>query len=61
VHQCIDKFAAAELVNAMNEGDVVLVKASRSEKLEELALLITEKWQGRTEGAADRNNGGKTS
>ena len=61
VHQCIDKFAAAELVNAMNEGDVVLVKASRSEKLEELAQLITEKWQARTEGAADRNNGGKTS
>jgi len=61
VHQCIDKFAAAELVNAMNEGDVVLVKASRSEKLEELAQLITEKWQARIEGATDRNHGGKTS
>jgi UDP-N-acetylmuramoyl-tripeptide--D-alanyl-D-alanine ligase len=61
VHQCVDKLTAAELVSAMNEGDVVLVKASRSEKLEELAQLISDKWQSRAHGAKDGNYGGKTS
>jgi UDP-N-acetylmuramoyl-tripeptide--D-alanyl-D-alanine ligase len=61
VHQCADKFTAAELVSAMNEGDVVLVKASRSEKLEELAELISDKWKSHSQGATDGNSGGKTS
>lgn len=47
VHQCVDKVDAALLTSAMNEGDVVLVKASRSEKLEELAQLISERWRSR--------------
>jgi len=48
VHQCADKFAAAQLSSALHEGDVVLVKASRSEKLEELAQMITEQWNSKT-------------
>ena len=47
VHQCADKFAAAQLSSALHEGDVVLVKASRSEKLEELAQMITEQWNSK--------------
>jgi UDP-N-acetylmuramoyl-tripeptide--D-alanyl-D-alanine ligase len=34
----------------MAEGDVVLVKASRAEKFEELAELITAKWSSREVG-----------
>ena len=37
----------------MNKGDVVLVKASRSEKLEELAVSITQAWSKRIQEMAD--------
>ena len=42
-----------QVVASMNKGDVVLVKASRSEKLEELAELITQAWSKRIEEMAD--------
>lgn len=45
VHHYQKKAEAAELVDQMNQGDVLLVKASRAEKLEELADLIIEKWK----------------
>ena len=45
VHQCADKSEAADLTANMNKGDVVLVKASRSEKLEELAAMIQAAWE----------------
>jgi UDP-N-acetylmuramoyl-tripeptide--D-alanyl-D-alanine ligase len=44
------KELAADLVSQMNQGDVVLVKASRAEKFEEVAELITEKWNSREIG-----------
>jgi UDP-N-acetylmuramoyl-tripeptide--D-alanyl-D-alanine ligase len=40
VHICANKEEAQLLVSNINQGDVVLVKASRSEKLEELAEFI---------------------
>ena len=40
VHICSNKEAAKLLASNINQGDVVLVKASRSEKLEELAEFI---------------------
>ena len=50
VHLFDSKVFAAELVAQMAEGDVVLVKASRAEKFEELAELITAKWSSREVG-----------
>ena len=48
IHICEDKAKALVLAENMNQGDVALVKASRSEKLEELAQsisdLFTKKW-----------------
>lgn len=44
VHLLDSKEVAAKLVSQMNQGDVVLVKASRAEKFEEVAELITENW-----------------
>jgi len=44
LHLCSDKGQALELLNFMNRGDVVLVKASRSEKFEELARAIETFW-----------------
>jgi UDP-N-acetylmuramoyl-tripeptide--D-alanyl-D-alanine ligase len=41
------------MVASMNKGDVVLVKASRSEKLEELAEMITQAWSERIQGMAE--------
>lgn len=41
---------AQELVSEMNQGDVVLVKASRAEKFELLADLITDSWNKRNMG-----------
>ena len=34
----------------MSQGDVVLVKASRAEKFEDVAESITEKWNSREVG-----------
>jgi UDP-N-acetylmuramoyl-tripeptide--D-alanyl-D-alanine ligase len=44
VHDCVDKVEALTVAAHINPGDVVLVKASRSEKLEELADSITSQW-----------------
>lgn len=48
VHLCVDIEAAAEIARNINEGDVVLVKASRSEGLERLASVISTQWLERT-------------
>ncbi len=53
VHLFPDKEQAATLVADMNKGDVVLVKASRSEKFEELAEKITDAWSEQSEEMAD--------
>jgi UDP-N-acetylmuramoyl-tripeptide--D-alanyl-D-alanine ligase len=42
IHICEDKTQALVLAENMNQGDVALVKASRSEKLEELAQSISD-------------------
>ncbi|MEN9687558.1 MAG: hypothetical protein RL381_570 [Actinomycetota bacterium] len=44
VHLCDSKEGALEVAQNMNPGDVALVKASRSEKLEELAENISVQW-----------------
>lgn len=44
VHLCADKSEALTVASNINPGDVVLVKASRSEKLEELAEAISAQW-----------------
>lgn len=44
VHLCADISAAVEVAMNLKKGDVVLVKASRSEKLELLADAISEQW-----------------
>ncbi|MFM7873143.1 MAG: UDP-N-acetylmuramoyl-tripeptide--D-alanyl-D-alanine ligase, partial [Actinomycetota bacterium] len=41
---------AIEILEELAPGDVVLVKASRAERLEFIAEKIMEFWQGRTEG-----------
>jgi UDP-N-acetylmuramoyl-tripeptide--D-alanyl-D-alanine ligase len=43
VHLFEEKADAVQLVHEMSAGDVVLVKASRAEKFEELARAISEK------------------
>jgi UDP-N-acetylmuramoyl-tripeptide--D-alanyl-D-alanine ligase len=53
VHIFASKEQAATMVASMNIGDVVLVKASRSEKLEELAVMITNSWSVRLQEMAD--------
>jgi UDP-N-acetylmuramoyl-tripeptide--D-alanyl-D-alanine ligase len=47
VHLCTDKAEALAVAAHINPGDVALVKASRSEKLEELADSISAQWMGR--------------
>jgi UDP-N-acetylmuramoyl-tripeptide--D-alanyl-D-alanine ligase len=42
VHICSDKNEAMKLIPQISEGDVILVKASRSEHLEELAESISQ-------------------
>jgi UDP-N-acetylmuramoyl-tripeptide--D-alanyl-D-alanine ligase len=44
IHLCASKDEASAIARNINEGDVVLVKASRSEKLEELAQMISVQW-----------------
>jgi UDP-N-acetylmuramoyl-tripeptide--D-alanyl-D-alanine ligase len=44
VHLCADKAEALTVAANINPGDVALVKASRSEKLEELAESISAQW-----------------
>jgi UDP-N-acetylmuramoyl-tripeptide--D-alanyl-D-alanine ligase len=47
IHLCASKDEASAIARNINEGDVVLVKASRSEKLEELAQMISVQWSER--------------
>lgn len=47
VHFCDTKEEALEISDYFSPGDVVLVKASRAEKLEELVSLLIEKWEQR--------------
>lgn len=54
VHLFLHKEQATTLVANMNKGDVVLVKASRSEKFEELAEKIAETWAQLSDEMADR-------
>jgi UDP-N-acetylmuramoyl-tripeptide--D-alanyl-D-alanine ligase len=54
VHYCADIAAAVEVAKNLNMGDVVLVKASRSEKLELLAEAISTQWlSGIQEGESE--------
>jgi UDP-N-acetylmuramoyl-tripeptide--D-alanyl-D-alanine ligase len=46
VHNCANADTVLELVNNFSAGDVVLLKASRSEKFEDLANLLRNKWSG---------------
>ena len=45
IHLCNDKAEALTIAENLNQGDVLLVKASRSEKLEELADAISQQWR----------------
>ncbi len=47
LHKCSNPQAVLELVKNFSAGDVVLLKASRSEKFEELASIIKDAWNGR--------------
>ena len=53
VHLCEDKVAALAVAAHINPGDVALVKASRSEKLEELADAISAQWMARIESSQE--------
>ena len=54
VHLCADKAAALVVATHINPGDVALVKASRSEKLEELADAISEQWMTRVRESEEK-------
>jgi len=45
IHLCSDKAEALVIAENINQGDVLLIKASRSEKLEELADSISKQWR----------------
>lgn len=45
IHICDDKAQALVIAENLSEGDVLLIKASRSEKLEELAESISQQWR----------------
>jgi UDP-N-acetylmuramoyl-tripeptide--D-alanyl-D-alanine ligase len=47
VHYCQTQSEALRLVEYFASGDVVLIKASRTEKMEELAVKIEEIWNAR--------------
>ncbi|MGI9171415.1 MAG: UDP-N-acetylmuramoyl-tripeptide--D-alanyl-D-alanine ligase [Candidatus Nanopelagicus sp.] len=46
IHNCSSAAAVLELVNNISTGDVILLKASRSEKFEDLAELIKKALKG---------------
>ena len=50
VHRFNNFADAADLVDQMSQGDVLLVKASRAEKFELLADLLADKWNERSTG-----------
>jgi UDP-N-acetylmuramoyl-tripeptide--D-alanyl-D-alanine ligase len=45
VHEMNDKNSVVALLNEMQSGDVLLVKASRAEHFEEIAQDVAENWQ----------------
>lgn len=45
VHEVLDKKSAVSLLNQMQSGDVLLVKASRAEHFEEIAQEVVANWQ----------------
>jgi UDP-N-acetylmuramoyl-tripeptide--D-alanyl-D-alanine ligase len=45
VHELNDKNSVVALLNEMQSGDVLLVKASRAEHFEEIAQEVTANWQ----------------
>jgi UDP-N-acetylmuramoyl-tripeptide--D-alanyl-D-alanine ligase len=45
VHELSDKNSVVTLLNAMQSGDVLLVKASRAEHFEEIAQEVVANWQ----------------
>jgi UDP-N-acetylmuramoyl-tripeptide--D-alanyl-D-alanine ligase len=45
VHQLNDKNSVVNLLNQMQSGDVLLVKASRAEHFEEIAQEVVVNWQ----------------
>jgi UDP-N-acetylmuramoyl-tripeptide--D-alanyl-D-alanine ligase len=45
IHLCSNKAEALVIAENINQGDVLLIKASRSEKLEELADAISKQWR----------------
>jgi UDP-N-acetylmuramoyl-tripeptide--D-alanyl-D-alanine ligase len=55
VHRYLNKLDAAEIAKNFNSGDVVLVKASRSEKLEELAEAVKALWQSKIDMLSEEN------
>ena len=46
IHNCANADTVLELVSNFSAGDVILLKASRSEKFEDLANLLRSKWSG---------------
>ena len=46
IHNCANADTVLELVSNFSAGDVILLKASRSEKFEDLANLLRNKWSG---------------
>ena len=55
VHLCADKDEALVVAAHINPGDVALVKASRSEKLEELADSISAQWMTRVKESEENS------
>ena len=55
VHLCADKAEALVGAAHINPGDVALVKASRSEKLEELADSISAQWMTRVKESEENS------
>lgn len=47
IHQFSSKIAAADLVEYFSQGDVALIKGSRTEKMEELAEELMKRWTER--------------
>jgi UDP-N-acetylmuramoyl-tripeptide--D-alanyl-D-alanine ligase len=45
VHEMTDKNLVVALLNEMQSGDVLLVKASRAEHFEEIAQEVAANWQ----------------
>jgi UDP-N-acetylmuramoyl-tripeptide--D-alanyl-D-alanine ligase len=56
LHLCGDQGQALELLAYMNRGDVVLIKASRSEKFEELARKVETFWMSKIENEMAENS-----